>query len=37
MDPTTLLDTLSALLHLPREQGTVEFKSSLVEPKGIGQ
>jgi ATP-dependent DNA helicase RecG len=37
MDPTTLLDTLSTLLRLPREQGTVEFKSKLVEPEDIGQ
>lgn len=32
-----LLDTLSDLLRLPREQGTVEFKSSLDDPQEIGQ
>ena len=37
MDPATLLSTLSTLLALPREQGTVEFKSKLVEPEDIGQ
>ncbi len=37
MDPAALLDTLSALLRLSREQGTVEFKSNLVEPEDIGQ
>lgn len=37
MDPAALSDTLSALLCLPREQGTVEFKSNLVDPEDIGQ
>jgi ATP-dependent DNA helicase RecG len=37
MDAAALLDTLSALLRLPREQGTVEFKSNLVDPEDIGQ
>ena len=37
MEPATLLDTLSTLLALPREQGTVEFKSNLVDPGDIGQ
>lgn len=37
MAPTTLLDTLDRLLSLPREQGTVEFKSNLVDPDDIGQ
>lgn len=37
MDPATLVDTLATLLRLPREQGTVEFKSNLVEPEDIGQ
>ena len=32
-----LLDKLSALLQLPREQGTVEFKASLDDPVDIGQ
>lgn len=37
MDLATLLDTLSTLLRLPREQGTVEFKSNVVEPDDIGK
>jgi ATP-dependent DNA helicase RecG len=37
MEATSLLDTLSTLLRLPREQGTVEFKSNLNEPEDIGQ
>lgn len=37
MDADSLLSVLSALLLLPREQGTVEFKSSLNEPQEIGQ
>ena len=32
-----LLATLDALQRLPREQGTVEFKSNLAEPEDIGQ
>jgi len=37
MDPASLLATLSILLRLPREQGTVEFKSNLDDPEDIGQ
>jgi len=37
MESAALLDTLTALLHLPREQGTVEFKSNLVDADDIGQ
>lgn len=37
MTAPNLLDTLATLLHLPREQGTVEFKSNLVDPDEIGQ
>lgn len=37
MDPATLLDTLSTLLRLSREQGTVEFKSNLLDHEEIGQ
>ena len=37
MDHATLLDTLAALLRLPREQGTVEFKSNLDDPDDVGQ
>lgn len=37
MDSGILLDTLSTLLRLPREQGTVEFKSNLDDPQEIGQ
>lgn len=37
MDPATLHDTLPALLRLPREQATVEFKSNPAEPEDIGQ
>lgn len=32
-----LLATLDALQRLPREQGTVEFKSNFAEPEDIGQ
>jgi ATP-dependent DNA helicase RecG len=32
-----LLDTLAMLQRLPREQGTVEFKSNLAEAEDIGQ
>ena len=32
-----LLATLDALQRLPREQGTVEFKSNLADPEDIGQ
>ncbi len=32
-----LLDTLEMLQRLPREQGTVEFKSNLAEAEDIGQ
>jgi ATP-dependent DNA helicase RecG len=37
MDSAALLAILSGLLHLPREQGTVEFKASLDVPEDIGQ
>lgn len=37
MDHATLLDTLLTLLRLPREQGTVEFKSNLDQPEDMGQ
>lgn len=37
MDPAALLATLDKLLRLPREQGTVEFKSNLDDPDDIGQ
>lgn len=37
MDTAALLATLSNLLRLPREQGTVEFKSNLDDPEDIGQ
>ncbi len=37
MASDALLNTLATLLRLPREQGTVEFKSNLVEPEDIGQ
>ncbi len=37
MTPAALLDTLSGLLRLPREQATVEFKSNLDDPEDIGQ
>lgn len=37
MDPAALSGTLAALVCLPREQGTVEFKSNLVDPVDIGQ
>ena len=37
MDFPTLLDTLSTLLRLPREQATVEFKSNLDDLDDIGQ
>jgi ATP-dependent DNA helicase RecG len=37
MIATALLDTLHTLLRLPREQGTVEFKSNLDEPADIGR
>lgn len=37
MSPSALLDTLETLLRLPREQGTVEFKSNLDEPADIGR
>jgi ATP-dependent DNA helicase RecG len=36
MEPAVLLDTLADLLRLPREQGTVEFKSNLDQPEDIG-
>jgi len=37
MDSPNLIDTLTTLLRLPREQGTVEFKSNLDDPEDIGQ
>lgn len=37
MDQAALLETLERLRSLPREGATVEFKSSLEEPKEIGQ
>ena len=37
MDPAALLEILTRLRSLPREGGTVEFKSNLEEPKEIGQ
>ena len=37
MDPASLLATLNDLVRLPREQGTVEFKSNLDAPEDIGQ
>jgi hypothetical protein len=37
MPPAPLLDTLSALLRLPREQGTVEFKSNPDQPEDMGR
>ena len=37
MASDALLNTLATLLRLPREQGTVEFKSNLVVPEDIGQ
>jgi ATP-dependent DNA helicase RecG len=37
MIASALLDTLESLLRLPREQGTVEFKSNLDEPADIGR
>lgn len=36
MEPAALLDTLADLVSLPREQGTVEFKSNLEQPDEIG-
>jgi len=37
MNQLTLLGILRGLLLLPREEGTVEFKSNLNEPKEIGE
>lgn len=37
MSSAPFLNTLHTLLRLPREQGTVEFKSNLDEPSGIGR
>ena len=37
MNEYTLLETLDRLRRLPREQGTVEFKSNFDDPQGIGQ
>lgn len=37
MSPSALLVTLESPLRLPREQGTVEFKSNLDEPVDIGR
>lgn len=37
MDTTPMLNTLLSLLQLPREQGTVEFKSNFENPEDIGQ
>ncbi len=37
MNEDALLDVLKGLLHLPREQATVEFKSNWESPQDIGQ
>jgi len=37
MNQLALLEILMKLLRLPREEGTVEFKSNLDEPKEIGE